>query len=248
MNSIKARLDRVLDWLGRASPDVLCLQEIKVVTGDFPHEEFAAAGYESVAWGQKTYNGVAILSRTPIEHVSRGFTGTGEEDEARLIAATVIGVRIVSAYMPNGGGGEERFAHKLAWMARLHKYLREEESPDKPLALCGDFNIAPNDDDVASLELFGNTPHVHPEARAALAAFEQWGLTDVVRPFHPEGKVFSWWDYRMLGFPKNRGMRIDHIFATKPLAKRCTGAHIERNERKGKLPSDHAPVVAQFDV
>ncbi|MCA9293750.1 MAG: exodeoxyribonuclease III [Phycisphaerales bacterium] len=248
MNSIKARLERVLDWLGRAAPDVVCLQEIKVVTGSFPHEELAAAGYQSVAWGQKTYNGVAILSRTPIDDVSRGFTGEGEEDEARLIAGTINGVRIISAYMPNGGGGEERFAYKLEWMAQLLRHLRDHESPDRPLALCGDYNIAPHDDDVASLELFGDTPHVHPKTRQALAELEQWGLKDVFRPFHPEGRVFSWWDYRMLGFPKNRGMRIDHVFATESLAAKCSGAHVERDERKGKLPSDHAPVVATFDI
>ncbi len=247
VNSIKVRLERLLDWLDRTSPDVVCLQEIKTITSGFPQEELAAAGYESVAWGQKTYNGVALLSRTPMSDVLRGFTGKGEEDQARLISARINGVRVISAYMPNGAGEPDRFAYKLEWMAMLLRHLREHASPDEPVALCGDYNIAPFDDDVCSLEMFGDTPHVQPETRAALAEFQQWGLSDVFRPHHPEGKVFSWWDYRMLGFPKNHGMRIDHIYATQSLASMCTEAHVDRNERKGTKPSDHAPVVAAFD-
>jgi exodeoxyribonuclease-3 len=247
VNSIRVRLGRVVAWLGREQPDVACLQELKVTDDAFPRAELAAAGYESACHGQKTYNGVAIVSRVPLHDVSPGL-GDGDPDpEARLIAATVGGVRVVSAYIPNGQVvGSEKWAYKLRWLERLRAWVAARADPDAPLVLCGDFNVAPDDRDVARPEEWRDTVLCHEDARTALRALTAWGLVDTVRLHHTGAGPFTWWDYRMLGFPKNNGLRIDHILATRSLAARCTAAYVDRDERKGKQPSDHAPVVAVF--
>jgi len=250
VNSIKARHDRLLAFLARHSPDVVCLQETKVQDEAFPAESLRAAGYTFAHLGQRAYNGVAILCRGPhvLEDVATGLDDGVVEDQSRLIAATVGGVRFVSAYWPNGGAhGTDKFTYKLEWIARLREHLARKYAPDRPLALCGDFNVAPDDADVARPDQWRSSVLTHDDARAALEMVRAWGFVDVFRKHNPDGHVYTWWDYRMLSFPKGDGLRIDHVFATAPLAGRSRAASVDRNERKGKLPSDHAPVLVTFD-
>lgn len=247
VNSVRAREARLLAFLERSRPDVVCLQELKVEAAAFPIEAVMKLGYHAAVYGQKTYNGVAILAREEPADVRRGM-GDGDADpQARVIEARVRGVRIVCAYFPNGGAvGTEKWAYKLAWMERLRVHLVTTVSPGEAFALCGDFNVAPDDRDVARPESWKDTVLCHPEARAALARIAAAGLEDAFRRIRPEPGLYTWWDYRMLGFPKNDGLRIDHVFATAPLAERATSAEIDRNERKGKQASDHAPVLVTF--
>jgi exodeoxyribonuclease III len=246
VNSVRSREERLLRWLDKTRPDVLCLQELKTVDASFPRESIEAAGYRVVVFGQKTYNGVAILSRVEPTDVQRGM---GDVDpEARLLAAEISGIRIINAYFPNGQAvGSEKWAYKLDWMRRLAKHLDRHYRPSDPVILCGDFNVVRDDLDAARPDDWAGTVLCHPDAREGLEAIRQWGFTDVFREHHPAGGVYSWWDYRMLAFPKNNGLRLDHIFATAPMAWRCRSAEIDRDERKGAKPSDHAPVVAVFE-
>jgi exodeoxyribonuclease-3 len=248
VNSLKARMDRLLAFLARHSPDVLCLQELKLEAAAFPHAELLASGYHAVVNGQKTYNGVAILARTAPSEVALGL-GPGDEDpHARAISATVGGVRVLSVYVPNGGEPEsEKFSYKLAWLDRLIAHLAATHTPNESLVVCGDLNIAPDDLDVARPEEWAATVLCLPEVRARFQKLIALGLVDCVRKHHPEGRLYSWWDYRMLGFPKGNGLRIDHVLAMPPVADRCRAAYVDRNERKGKLPSDHAPVLIELD-
>jgi exodeoxyribonuclease-3 len=248
VNSVRARLDRLVAFLGRSAPDVVCLQELKVPDEDFPFEAVRAAGYHAAVHGQRTYNGVAILSRVEPADVQIGL-GDGEaDDQARLIAATVAGIRVVSAYVPNGQVvGSDKWAYKLAWLGRLRAWLDRTARADQPLALCGDFNVAPEDRDAAQPDDWRDSVLCHDDARRALRAVTSWGLMDAVRLHHEGPGPFTWWDYRMLAFPRGNGLRIDHIFVTTPLAARCHSATVDRDERKGKLPSDHAPVMATFE-
>ena len=246
VNSVKARKERLLAFLGRHRPDVVCLQELKTEEPGFPAEELREAGYESAVLGQKTYNGVAILARGPLADVETGFGDGGDESQARLVSATFGGLRVASAYVPNGKEvGSEKWPYKLEWLARLAAWAaRRAGGP--PLALCGDFNVAPEDRDVANPEAWAGSVLCHPDVRAAWSALLAAGLVDSFRLHHAEGGLFSWWDYRMLGFPKNDGLRIDHVLVAESLVPRCSGAFIDRDERKGKLPSDHAPVFAEL--
>jgi len=247
VNSIRVRKERLLRWLERHAPDVLCLQELKAPDEQFPTDEVRAAGYHSAVFGQKTYNGVAILSRLPAEDVGRGLQDDVADAEARLIEARVAGVRVVCLYVPNGQlVGSEKWEYRQAWMKRLRSYLDRLCDPAEPLVLCGDWNVAPEDRDVCDPAGWAESVLFHPEARAAFEAIRGWGLTDTFRLHHAEAGRYSWWDYRMLAFPKNQGLRIDHVLASQPLARRCTGAGIDRDERKGKQPSDHVPVWADF--
>jgi len=247
VNSIRVRKERLLRWLERHAPDVLCLQELKAPDEQFPTDEVRAAGYHSAVFGQKTYNGVAILSRLPAEDVGRGLQDDVADAEARLIEARVAGVRVVCLYVPNGQlVGSEKWEYRQAWMKRLRSYLDRLCDPAEPLVLCGDWNVAPEDRDVCDPAGWAGSVLFHPEARAAFEAIRGWGLTDTFRLHHAEAGRYSWWDYRMLAFPKNQGLRIDHVLASQPLARRCTGAGIDRDERKGKQPSDHVPVWADF--
>lgn len=248
VNSIRARQERLISWLQRRQPDVVCLQELKVEEAAYPREAIDALGYVSAINAQKTYNGVAILSKLPLTEVTVGMNDGVEDPQARVVAATVEGVRIISVYVPNGSEvGSDKWVYKLAWLKRLRAWLEKTESRDRPLALCGDFNVAPEAIDVHDPALWESTVLFHPEARGALREVAEFGLFDTFRERHPgEGNFYSWWDYQMLGFPKNRGLRIDHIYATRTLADRCTASVIDREERKGLKPSDHAPVVSTF--
>lgn len=248
VNSIRARHDRVLEWVARHQPDVLCMQELKVADDAFPGIELAAAGYQLAIHGQRAYNGVAIASKLPISDVVRGMDDGDPDDQARLIAATIGGIRVVCAYFPNGGEvGSDKYAYKLRWMARLHAWLRAHHQPTEPLALVGDFNVAPEDRDVWDPAAWRGQTLFTDAEKAALAQIAGWGLHDAFRAHHEEGGLYSYWDYRLLAFVKQQGLRIDHVYVTAPLRDRCVACDIDRDARKGKNASDHAPVVAVFE-
>ena len=261
VNSLKARLERVQDWLATASPDVLLIQETKLADDAAPVMAFRMAGYELAHHGEGRWNGVAIASRVGIDEVVTNFgdggvrnSGPGapisvsEEDfdpfdEARMISARCGGIRVVSLYAPNGRApGTPFYTGKLAWFERLARWLEESCDPAEPLVLGGDFNVAPEDIDVYDPGAFVGSTHVTPAEREALARLRAWGLVDIVRRFHPEPEFYTWWDYRAGNFHKNLGMRIDHLYISAPLAERAIDAGRDRDARKGKLPSDHAPV------
>jgi exodeoxyribonuclease-3 len=248
VNSIRARRQHVLDWLDAAQPDVLCLQELKVADGDFPYPELQERGYEAAVFGQKTYNGVAILSRYPIENVVKGIDDDEDDPQARLISGDVEGVTILSAYFPNGGEpNSDKFEYKLQWMSRLRALLVRRFDPESDqVALCGDFNVAPFDDDIGRPAEWRSSVLACDPVRDALSEVASFGLQDLFRPFHPTGGVFSWWDYRARGFERNNGLRIDHVYGTRKLADRAQGAIVDREERGRKSPSDHAPVMVEL--
>jgi exodeoxyribonuclease-3 len=249
VNSVKARLERLVSWLMRHQPDVFCLQELKVPDDAFPFEAVKQAGYSAAVFGQKTYNGVAILTKKEPRDVRRGLEERPDDTQARAISVEADGVRVYSIYAPNGQEvGSDKWAYKLDWLRTLRTHLDRHYTIEGRVILCGDFNVAPHAKDVANPEAWEPSVLFHAEARAAYEQVRGFGLRDVFEQHHPEGGQYTWWDYRMLAFPKNNGLRIDHILATPPLAGRCTAATIDRAERKGKLPSDHAPVVAEFDV
>jgi len=246
VNSVRARRDRLNAWLAKHNPHVLCLQELKVADEVFLTEQLVPTGYHAVTHGQKTYNGVAILSKTRPQNVSRGMN---DDPQARLITAEIDGLRIINVYVPNGAEvGSDKWAYKLDWLDRLKAYLVENADPSQPLLLCGDFNIAPTDRDVANPDAWANSVLCHDDVRAALDEILCWGLVDLFAARHPEGGIYSWWDYRQLAFPRNDGLRLDLILATPPLADKCSAVTIDRDERKGQKPSDHVPVIATFDL
>jgi exodeoxyribonuclease III len=248
VNSITARLPLVLRWMESARPDVLCLQETKCIDERFPHEAFRELGYTAESFGQPTYNGVAIISRAEAREVRRGFSDSADA-HARLIAATVSGVRVVNVYVPNGQAvGAEKYYFKLAWMKRLRAFFDSDYDRDQRVLLCGDFNVAPEELDVHNPALWrGRILFSDPE-RAALAGIKDWGFVDSFRLHNPEAKQFSWWDYRAGGFRRNLGLRIDHIWVSPPLAETCRAAWIDKEPRGWERPSDHTPVVAEFNV
>jgi len=249
VNSVRVREARLLAFLAREQPDVLCLQELKVVDDDFPMEAVRSAGYEAVIFGQKTYNGVGILAKTgvPMTNVSRTFEDDVDDPQARVIAADIMGVRVVSIYVPNGGEiDSEKWAYKKAWLSRLLAYAGARLSLDGKVAICGDINVAPEARDVAKPDRWKNSVLFHPEMTASFQSLIDLGLVDTTRLHHTGEGPFTWWDYRMLAFPKGDGLRIDHIFASKSLAATCTEVRVDRDERKGAQPSDHAPLVAVF--
>jgi exodeoxyribonuclease-3 len=247
VNSIAARLPLVTRWLAEAQPDVLCLQEIKCTDDRFPAEAFAALGYESTVFGQRTYNGVAILARAKCRDVQRGFPDDGAEAQARLLAGTIDGVRVVNVYIPNGQAvGTDKYAFKLAWMRRLREFFDTQYETSQPVLLCGDFNVAPEDRDVHNPKLWENRVLFSEPERAALAEIKDWGFTDAFRLHNDEPKQFSWWDYRISAFKRNLGLRIDHIWTSKRLAKRTTSAAIDKAPRAWERPSDHAPVIVDI--
>jgi exodeoxyribonuclease-3 len=247
VNSIRARMERVLPWLAERQPDVLCMQELKVEGEKFSDDEFTKLGYTTVSTLQKTYNGVAIASREPAADVRVGLDDGVEDPQARLISAVVSGVRIVCVYAPNGQTvGSDKYEYKLQWMDRLRRYLDEKCDPSQPLIVCGDFNVAPENGDVHDPIAWSKETLFHVDARRSLEKVRSWGLVDLFRLHHHDPGYYTWWDYQMLAFPKNRGLRIDHIFASEPMARRCTSCVIDRDARKGQKPSDHAPVIATF--
>ena len=247
VNSLKVRLPQLLDWLAAQQPDVLCLQETKLEDVNFPQQAIVDAGYAVVFHGQKTYNGVALLSRLGLDVDDVVCNNPHFPDpQKRLIAATVQGVRVISAYVPNGQEvGSDKYAYKLDWLAALERWLGEELAQHPQLALAGDFNIAPEDRDVHNPASWAGQILCSDAEREAFRRLLALGLKDSFRLFEQPEKSFSWWDYRMLGFQKNLGLRIDHVLLSDALAAQCTAAGIDREMRKRERPSDHAPVWAQ---
>jgi exodeoxyribonuclease-3 len=250
VNSLKARLARVEEWLGYARPDVLCLQETKLSDAAFPHLAFSALGYESVHHGDGQWNGVAILSRVGIEGVVAGFApGLEPDTDTRLITARCGPVMVVSVYVPNGRTlDSDHYQYKLAWLAKLRQHVDLLSSADDNLTVCGDFNIAPTDADVWDPKAFVGSTHVSEPERERLRDLEDWGLVDAFRRRYGGDQLYTYWDYRAGDFHEHRGMRIDLILATKPLVESMRWALVDRNARKGKQPSDHAPLWIDVDL
>jgi exodeoxyribonuclease III len=247
INSLRKRKERLLLWLRDSSPDIVCLQETKCSDEQFPVASLRDAGYATIFHGQKSYNGVAILAKEEPREVRMGVGDEVEDDQARIIAGTVGDVRVISIYAPNGQAvASPAYHYKMEWYRRLRNYLRTKESTLERVLLCGDFNVAPHDEDVHDPELWRGAIMCSEGERTAFRALEELGLSDTLRLRHPEPGIFSWWDYRMLSFPKNRGLRIDAILAGRELAAKCSDAGVDREMRKGKDPSDHAPVWAEF--
>lgn len=246
VNSLKVRLPQVLDWLAANPIDVLCLQETKQQDADFPEDELMAAGYHSIFIGQKTYNGVAILSREPGLDVQVGIPNY-EDEQKRVIAATFHDVRVVCVYIPNGQSiDSDKYQYKLGWLAALHDWLRQELVRYPKLVLLGDYNIAPEDRDVHDPAAWVGNVLVSPPERAAFRNLESLGLKDSYRLFEQAEKTFSWWDYRMMAFRRNMGMRIDHILISAALVPQCKSCVIDKAPRKLERPSDHTPVVVEL--
>lgn len=248
VNSLNVRKGHVFEWLDSARPDVLVLQEIKQQTDAFPRDDFSAAGFHSMASGQKTYNGVAVISRTPsTDHVT-DFPGF-EDPQRRILACTIDGVRIVNLYVPNGSSvGSEKYEYKLGWLAALRTFLEKELRKHEKFVVLGDFNIAPDDRDVYDPAKWGDDILCSPAERAALAALLDLGLTDVFREFEQPEQTFSWWDYRAAGFRRNAGLRIDLILTSAAMTSVCTASYIDREPRTWERPSDHTPVIAEFSL
>ena len=246
VNSMKVRLPHVLERLQANDPDVLVLQEIKQVTEAFPADELREVGYESLANGQKTYNGVAVIGKTTPADPVLEFPYF-DDPQRRVLAATFGDVRVVDLYVPNGSEvGSEKYDYKLRWLATLRNFLEEEMSRHENLVVLGDFNIAPADEDVYDAEKWGDAILCSPKEREALARLLDLGLTDVFRQFDQPEKAFSWWDYRAAGFRRNAGLRIDLILTSDAMTARCQASHVDREPRAWERPSDHAPVVAEF--
>lgn len=240
-------MPQLLNWLERAQPDVVCLQETKCVDENFPFAALNEAGYETAFFGQKSYNGVAILSKLPIAEVQKGFADDDDESPKRMIAATIDGVRIVNTYVPNGTElGTDKFAFKLKWLQRLRHFFDETCETNKDVLLCGDFNVAMDEIDVWSVPHWEGKLHFTKTERAAMFYVKQWGFHDLFRELHPDAQEFSWWNYREGAWQRNRGLRIDYIWTSSSLAEKCTDCVIDRSTRDLEKPSDHAPVIADF--
>ncbi|MEU1038845.1 exodeoxyribonuclease III [Streptomyces sp. NPDC005551] len=252
VNSITARLPRLLAWLESSGTDVLCIQETKTTLEAFPADQLRELGYESAVHATGRWNGVAVLSRVGLEDVVTGLPGDpGYEgvQEPRAVSATCGPARVWSVYVPNGREvGHPHYAYKLQWLEALRAAVAGDAAGSRPFAVLGDYNVAPTDDDVFDVAAFEGVTHVTPAERAALASLRETGLSDVVpRPLKYE-QPFTYWDYRQLAFPKNRGMRIDLVYGNEAFSKAVTDAYVDREERKGKGASDHAPVVVDLDV
>lgn len=253
INSIRARLPHVLRWVQEQTPDVLCLQELKAPEEELPRADFQALGYACTAGAQKTYNGVAILSRTPPQDVTEGLPHLPSDhvlnSQKRLLGVTVNGIRILCAYLPNGEAvGSEKFRFKLDFFRELRRYLEASLGQGRKLCLCGDFNVAPESLDVYDPKAWEGQLMCSDEERSALEGIRSVGFVDCFRLHHREAGRYSWWDYRMKAFQRKMGLRIDHLWATPPLADLCTGSDIDPGPRKWERPSDHAPVWAEFSV
>ena len=248
VNSLRVRLPQVLDWLAEARPDVLGIQETKLTDDAFPVEEIRAAGYEVAYSGQKTYNGVAILSRAPVEDVITDLPGL-DDPQRRILGATIDGVRVLNLYVVNGQEvGSEKFAYKLDWLERVTDYIARDMQRHEHYVVMGDFNIAPTDADVHDPERWHEKILCSTPEREALQKILDLGFVDTFRRFEQEANTFSWWDYRAAGFRRNAGLRIDLVLASASLADRCTSSFIDIAPRRLERPSDHAPAVAEFDL
>ena len=248
VNSIIARLPLVLRWLEKEQPDFLCMQETKCSDDKFPSLELKAAGYDCVLFGQQSYNGVAIVSRHSCAKVARNFPEDTPESQSRLLAADLNGIRILNVYVPNGQSvGSDKYQFKLKWMSRLREFLDQNYDPNSPVLLCGDFNVAPEERDVHDPRLWQNRILFSEPEKAALQHIKDWGFTDTFRMHTQEGGHYSWWDYRAGGFRRNLGLRIDHVWVSAPLRERSLKTWIDKETRGWERPSDHAPVVAEFE-
>ena len=248
VNSLNVRLPHVLDWLEKNPVEVLCLQETKQQDEDFPHAELLAAGYHSAFSGQKTYNGVAILSRVPLEEVQFGIPNFDDEQK-RVISATINGVRVVCVYVPNGQAVDsDKYYYKLGWLSALREWLRKELLRYPELVLLGDYNIAPENRDVHDPVVWQGSVLVSEAERIQYQNIVKLGLHDSFRLFEQADKSYTWWDYRMMAFRRNHGVRIDHILISEPLVAKCKSCIIDREPRKRDRPSDHTPVVVELDV
>ena len=249
VNSINIRMPQLLKWLDDTKTDVVCLQETKCVDENFPADALREAGYEAAFMGQKSYNGVAIISKFPISDVQRNFLDDDDESPKRMIAATVNGVRIVNTYIPNGTElWTDKFTFKLDWLQRLRRYFDDLCDRNSDVLLCGDFNVAMEDLDVWSVPAWEGKLHFTKPERAAMYNVKQWGFVDLFRKMNGDAKKFSWWNYREGAWQRDRGLRIDYIWTSKSLANKCTGCWIDRDPRASEKPSDHAPVVAEFTI
>lgn len=249
VNSIRLRLDQVLEWLNVTGTEVLCVQETKVDDENFPLQPIIDAGFQVAYFGQKSYNGVAIISRYEIADVQKGFPEDDDESPKRLIAATINGVRIVNTYIPNGTElWTDKFTFKLDWLQRLRRMFDEECDLNSNVLLCGDFNVAPEELDVWSVPQWTGKLHFSKPERAAIDHVKKWGFVDVFRKLNGDLQEFSWWNYREGAWQRNQGLRIDHIWVSPPLAGKCTGCWIDKSPRGQEKPSDHTPVVADFDI
>lgn len=248
VNSMNVREPHVLEWLQSNDPDVLVLQEIKQVTEKFPTDALQAIGYHSIASGQKTYNGVAVISKVPATDPVTDFPDL-DDPQRRILASSIGDIRVIDLYIPNGSEvGSDKYEYKLGWLSSLCRFLETELREHKNLVVLGDFNIAPADEDVHDPKAWGEGILCSPAERKALRNLIDLGLTDVFRRFeHPE-KTFSWWDYRAAGFRRNAGLRIDLILASAAMAERCTASYVDKEPRAWERPSDHTPVVAEFDI
>jgi exodeoxyribonuclease III len=247
VNSIRARLDAVLGWLEAEQPDVLCMQETKVEDDDFPSDELQMLGYAVAMAGQPTYNGVAICSRLPMKQIEVGLLGAAPEAEKRLIAASIGGLRVLSAYIPNGRTvSSPAFAEKLAWLRQLRRTLSEREG-GRDVFLGGDFNVAADERDVYDPELFRGKVHFHPDERRELDELKKLGFVDTFRRFEERGGRYSWWDYRAGGFRKNQGLRIDYAFLSAGLSARSRSCRMDEEPRHRDKPSDHIPVIVELE-
>jgi len=248
VNSLRVRLPHLRDWLAANPVDVLALQETKLPDPDFPREELESLGLQVAFSGQRTYNGVALLARQALEDVVAGIPGFADE-QRRVLAATVGGVRVIDVYVPNGQSvGSDKYEYKLRWLDALHDYVTAELARHPRSVVLGDYNIAPEDRDVHDPKAWEGSVHVSEPERAALRRLLNSGLEDCFRRFEQPEKSFSWWDYRMLAFRRNAGLRIDLILASAALAQNCAACHIDKAPRRLERPSDHAPVVARFDI
>ena len=247
VNSIRARLERVVDWIERQKPDVLCLQEIKCLDEQFPRETFEDLGYRVATYGQKTYNGVAILARRTIEDVVRGFPGDDETSQRRAIGAQIGEFLVLNLYVVNGESvGSDKYAFKLEWMKRCAEFIRERYDMREKVVVCGDFNVTFDDLDVHDPEAWREKVLCSRKERAALLKLAEPGLVDAFRHFHKEGGHYTWWDFRTRGFQRNDGLRIDHLLMSPPALAACKDVVIDKAARGGEKPSDHAPVIAEF--
>ncbi len=246
VNSVKVRLPQLLAWLAAARPDVLCLQELKTEAAGFPLAALEAAGYACAVNGQRTYNGVALLARSPLADAAPDIPGFADE-QRRVIAATVQDLRVICVYCPNGQAiGSEKYTYKLRWFAALRDYLRAELASHPRLAVAGDFNVAPEDRDVHDPKAWDGQVHVSEPERAAWRALLELGLKDSFRLFPQPDKTYTWWDYRMVAFRRNAGLRIDHILLSEALARDCIAAGVDKDPRRLERPSDHAPALVEL--
>lgn len=248
VNSLRVRLPQLLDWLGQARPDIVGLQETKLVDGDFPEAELAAAGYHAVYVGQPTYNGVALLSRQAASDPLTALPGREHDPQQRFVAASYGALRVINVYVPNGSAvGSDKYVYKLAWLADLSRYLLAASAQSPKLLVMGDFNIAPTDLDVHDPAAWEGQVLVSPAERAAFVQLVSLGLHDTYRHLNPQTQAFTWWDYRAAAFRRNQGLRIDHILATQPVLAASRACRVEIDLRRSERPSDHAPLVLELD-